>query len=120
MDSDEVRRHALGLPDTCEEPQLDCSFFSVRGRVFATIPPDGRHVHVFLEEGECEHALHAHPDFIEPLTSDQRLIGLSVRLDDALPRVVERLLAQAWARDARGRLLSDPRRSGKHGRLVVR
>lgn len=118
MNAEDVRRHALGLPDTAEEPQLDCSFFSVRGRVFATIPPDGRHLHVFLDEADCDYALHAHADFIERLSSDGQMVGVSVRLEDALPRVVERLVAQAWARDARARLLSDPRRSGRHRKLV--
>lgn len=119
MKPDDVRRQALGLPDTTEEPQLDCSFFTVRGRVFATITPDKRHLHVFLDEAECDYALHAHPDFIERLDASGRLVGVSVRLADALPRVVERLVAQAWARDARERLLSDPRRSGRHRRLTV-
>lgn len=117
----DIRRFALSLPDTSEEPQLSCSFFRVRGRVFATVPPCRRHLHVFLSEQDSEYALAIHPDFVERLAWDGQVVGVRVQLADAVPKFVERLLSQAWARDAGQRLLEgcSIRMSGGHRRIVV-
>ena len=46
-----MRAFALSLPATTEEPHFDMSSFRVRGKIFATVPPDGEHLHVFVDEG---------------------------------------------------------------------
>lgn len=117
----QVRAYALTLPDAGEEPQLTGSFFRVRGRIFATIPPARRHVHVFLPPEECERAVSAHPGNAERLVWSGEVVGVSVRLDEAVPRFVERLMAQAWARDVGRHLLENAaiRISGGHRRIVV-
>ncbi|MDR7466128.1 MAG: MmcQ/YjbR family DNA-binding protein [Armatimonadota bacterium] len=50
MKIDRVRRFALSLPEATEEPHSDKSSFRVKGKIFATVPPDGRHLHVFVDE----------------------------------------------------------------------
>ena len=117
----DVRRYALALPDTSEEPQLSCSFFRVRNRVFATVPPCRRYLHVFLSTVDSEFAFAAHPEFVERLVWDDHVVGVRVDLEHALPKFVERLISQAWARDAGKHLLDGCaiRMSGGHRRIVV-
>lgn len=45
---EQARRFALSLPEATEEPHFDKASFRVRGRIFATVPPDGQHLHVFV------------------------------------------------------------------------
>src|ERR1700724_1128452 len=47
-----VRRLALSLPETAEAPHHDMTSFRVAGKIFATMPPEGGRVHVFLDEDE--------------------------------------------------------------------
>lgn len=117
----DVARFALSLPDTSEEPQLNCSFFRVRGRVFATIPPGRRHLHVFLHPVDSEFAATIHPEFVEPLVWDDHVVGVRVHLANAVPKFVERLVSQAWGRDAGEHILEgcSIRMSGGHRRIVV-
>lgn len=51
---DQARRFALSLPETTEEPHFDMSSFRVRGKIFATVPPDGEYLHVFVDEMEID------------------------------------------------------------------
>ena len=44
-----ARAFALSLPEATEEPHHDMSSFRVRGKIFATVPPDGEHLHVYLD-----------------------------------------------------------------------
>ena len=44
-----VRRFALSLPETTEEPHFDLASFRVKGKIFATVPPDEKHLHVFVD-----------------------------------------------------------------------
>jgi hypothetical protein len=52
MTLEEVRRFAMSLPEVTEEPHFDKSSFRVRGKIFATAPTDGEHLHVFVDEHE--------------------------------------------------------------------
>ena len=45
----QVRRFAMSLPDVTEEPHFNYTSFRVGGRIFATVPPEGEHLHVFVE-----------------------------------------------------------------------
>ena len=121
MTPNDVRRFALALPRTSEEPQLSCSFFRVRGSVFATIPPGRRLLHVFLNDEDSAFAASAHPEFVEPLVWDDHVVGVRISLAEATPKFVERLLNQAWARSEGKRLLEGVavRTSGGHRRIVV-
>ena len=72
----------------------------MRGKIFATAPPDGDHLHVFVDADERERALAMDPAFLEPLPWGAHIVGLRVNLALAMPPVVERLLFQAWAHKA--------------------
>ena len=50
----EVRRLALPLPEVSEEPHFDYASFRVKRKIFATVPPGGRYLHVFVDEPERE------------------------------------------------------------------
>jgi hypothetical protein len=99
-----VRQHALSLPEAAEEPHFAFSSFRIRGRIFVTVPPEGDHIHVFVDEPEREEALARHPDFLEPLRWGARVVGLRVTLAEAVPSVVTALVTQAWVRKAPKRL----------------
>ncbi len=96
----QVRRFAMSLPEVTEEPHFNYSSFRVRGKIFATVPPEGEHLHVFVSEEEREIALALEPAFLEKLYWGVRAVGLRVTLAKAKPRLVNKLLAQAWSRKA--------------------
>jgi hypothetical protein len=101
-----VRRFALSLPDATESPHFEYASFRVRGKIFATVPPDGTLLHVFVDEETRETALALEPGFLEKLFWGARASGLRVKLADAKPRVVESLLMQAWRSKAPKKLIA--------------
>ena len=106
MTLDQIRRFALSLPESTEEPHFQYTSFRVGGKIFATAPPDGEYLHVFVNEEQRERALGAQPDFLEELRWGRQIKGLRVLLPAAKPRVVETLLRQAWSCRAPKRLLA--------------
>ena len=100
----QVRRFAMSLPDVTEEPHFNYCSFRVRGKIFATAPPEGEHLHVFVAEAERDMALALEPAFLEKLHWGVRVVGLRVTLANAKPGVVTTLLAAAWSRKAPKRL----------------
>jgi hypothetical protein len=102
----QFRRFALSLPEVTEEPHFHYSSFRVRGKIFATVPPEGEHLHVFVAEQERAIALAMEPEFLEKLYWGERVVGLRVSLAAAKPKMVTQLLAQAWSRKAPKSLLS--------------
>jgi hypothetical protein len=96
----QVRRFAMSLPEVTEEPHFHYSSFRVRGKIFATVPPDGEHLHVFVADEEREIALALQPEFLEKLHWGKRVVGLRVSLAKANLKVVNKLLVQAWSRKA--------------------
>jgi hypothetical protein len=96
----QVRRFALSLPEVKEEPHFQYSSFRVRGKIFATVPPEGKHLHVFVSDDEREIALALEPKSLEDLHWGGKVVGLRVLLADAKPKVVNKLLTQAWSRRA--------------------
>ena len=59
MDVEQVRRFALSLPGTSEQPHHDRSSFRVGKGIFVTVPPDEQHVHVLVAEEDVRAALSA-------------------------------------------------------------
>jgi hypothetical protein len=96
----DVRRLAMSLPEVTEEPHFEYTSFRVRGKIFATAPPDGEHVHIFVEDEDRELALLMEPAFIEKLLWGGKVRGLRVALRKAKMPVVARLLKKAWLRRA--------------------
>ena len=111
MNLDSVRKFALSLPQVTEEPHFHFSSFRVRGKIFATVPPEERHLHVFVGETEREIFTQSQPDAYEKLLWGKKMIGLRVTLANAKAADVKDLLRTAWQRkapkslhSARGRL----------------
>jgi hypothetical protein len=74
--------------------------FRVKGRIFATAPPDGEHLHIFVADEDRETALVLAPGVIEKLWWDGKVRGLRVALPRAKMPLVAELLNKAWLRRA--------------------
>jgi hypothetical protein len=96
----QARRFALSLPETTEEPHHELSSFRVRGKIFATVPPDGLRLHIFVEEERREAAIAMEPAAIEKLWWGSKVTGVRVLLGQATPELVSSLLYSAWCRKA--------------------
>jgi len=93
---DTVRRHALSLPDTTEAPHHDYASFRVKGRIFATAPPGGQFLHVFLADDDRELALAMYPEWAEKLVWGAKAAGVRVTLAKADAPAVKALLRKAY------------------------
>lgn len=96
----QARRFALSLPESTEAPHHEYTSFRVRGKIFATAPPDGDRVHVFVSEEEGEVAIGIAPEFVDTLHWGGRVAGVRVLLGKAKPALVKELIRQAWERKA--------------------
>jgi hypothetical protein len=101
MDADAVRSFALSLPDATEEPHFHFTSFRIRGKIFATMPPNNELLHIFCPEEDREAAVAAHPDVCEVLHWGKRVAGVKLTLARADSDVVEDLLKAAY--DSRAR-----------------
>jgi hypothetical protein len=95
-----ARRLALELPEAAEAPHFESASFRVRGKIFATVPPDGRHLHVFLAEDDVASYCAEFPDAVEELWWGKRLSGCRVLLRQADRALVRELLMESWRRKA--------------------
>jgi hypothetical protein len=95
MKIDAVRKAAMALPGTTEEPHHHFSSFRVNGKIYVTVPPDEEHIHVFVTEAEREVALATSPGFVEKLLWGSKVVGVRVTLAKATPSAVKALVAQA-------------------------
>jgi len=114
MKIDAVRSHALALPEVSEQPHFDYSSFRVRGKIFVTVPPDERHVHIFVAESQREIALALHAEFVEKLFWGSKVVGLRVSLAKAKAAAVKSLVHQAWENKAPKRLLQSKKRMSEN------
>ena len=104
----QVRQFALSLPETAEEPHFHLTSFRVRGKIYATAPPDGEYLHVFIPAEHREAALAAEPDSLEELSWGKRIVGVRAILASAKPETINKLLAQAWSNKAPKKRLASP------------
>jgi hypothetical protein len=95
-----ARRFALSLPEAAEVPHHDLSSFRVRGKIFATVPPDERHLHVFVDEQQRESVIAVEPAACEKLWWGAKVVGVRVVLAKASFALVSDLLYSAWRRKA--------------------
>jgi hypothetical protein len=100
MNLEQVRRFALSLPEVMEEPHFEYTSFRIRGKIIATAPPDGEHLHIFVGDQVRDLALATEPAFLEKLFWGNQVRGLRVLLARAKPRVVNELVREAWIRRA--------------------
>jgi hypothetical protein len=100
----QARQFALALPEAIEEPHFEYTSFRVRGKIFATAPPGGTYLHVFVEEEQRAPLIAAEPEVFQALHWGSRVVGVRITLADAQAGVVHRLLRQGWLRKAPKRL----------------
>ena len=93
---DELRRFALALPATSEEPHQHFGSWRVRGRIFVTLPPGGEWLHIFLPEAERELALAMDPEFLQPLRWGAKVLGVRAALPLARKATLLQLVQQAY------------------------
>jgi hypothetical protein len=93
---EDVRKFALALPDTTEEPHHNFGSFRVRGRIFVTIPPGSELLHIFLPDEKRELALALDPEFLEPVVWGSKVLGVRAHLLRAKKSVVLQLVEQAY------------------------
>lgn len=106
MKLDDVRDFALSLPEATEQPHHELSSFRVRGRIFTTVPTDGEHLHVFVDEDAIRAAVAHGSGAFEELWWGRRLLGVRVDLAKADADLVLDLVEEAWRRRAPRRLVA--------------
>ena len=70
----------------------------MKGKIFATVPSEEKHLHVFVDGPVLDMLPAAQPKAYEKLFWGTRLAGLRVTLAAAKPADVEELLRSAWRR----------------------
>jgi hypothetical protein len=100
----QARRLALSLPEVTEEPHFDMTSFRVRGKIFATAPPGGTWLHVFIDPLEAGAYVAENPAAFEPLLWGGRVRGLRVSLAATPAASLSELIEEAWRRRAPKRL----------------
>ncbi|HVY21856.1 MAG TPA: MmcQ/YjbR family DNA-binding protein [Steroidobacteraceae bacterium] len=108
-----IHKFAMSLPETTEAPHHHFSSFRVRGKIFVTIPPDQKFLHLFIPEFEREQALAMYPEFVEKLFWGGKMLGIKVTLADADTATVKMLVRQAWEYKAPKALQEKPRKPTK-------
>jgi hypothetical protein len=100
-----VRKLALALPEATEQPHHDLTSFRVQGKIFATMPPEGGRLHVFLPEDEVASYCAEFPSAVEELWWGKKLSGCRVILRHADRALVREMLDESWRRKAPKSLL---------------
>ncbi len=101
-----VRRLALALPETVEVPHHDMTSFRVAGKIFATMPPEGGRVHVFLHDEDVDAYRAEFPAAVEELWWGSKRRGCRVVLAWATTALLRELLTESWRRKAPNKVLA--------------
>ena len=109
MNLEEVRKFALSLPETTEQPHHEMSSFRVRGKIVVTVPPDGEHLHIFVDEDLTGAAVGHESGACEELWWGKKLYGVRVHLPSAESDMVLDLVEEAWRGKAPKALLKQGR-----------
>ena len=107
MDLAAARALALDLPGAHEEPHFDLTSFRVGTKIFATAPPGGDELRIFVDEGEARASAEEDPATFEVLMWGQKVSGVSVRLAAADTERVAELLEESWRRRATKRAIAE-------------
>ncbi len=102
-----VRRLALSLPETAEAPHHDMTSFRVAGKIFATMPPEGGRVHVFVGVDEVDAYTAEYPAAVDGLLWGTKRRGCRVLLAQATAPLVRELLTESWRGKAPKKVLVD-------------
>ena len=107
MRLDTARRFALSLPETTEEPHFDMSSFRVKGKIFCTIPPGGKTLHLYAGLDEVRALLAENPGAFEKIIWGKgESDWVRVHLPKADGAHVKELLEDAWRAKAPKRVLA--------------
>jgi hypothetical protein len=102
-----LRKLALSLPGSYEEPHFDRASFRVNKRIFATMPPSGKEAMVKLTPDEALSLIEGEGDVFFAYGGFTTAFGaLGVRLDRVPDDLLKDLVAQAWRRRASSRELA--------------
>ena len=103
-----ARKFALSLPETTEEPHFDKSSFRVKGKIFCTVPSDGKTLHVCVGLHEVEALVAEDPKAFEVIIWGKREVSdwIRIHLQHADRAEVEELLEDAWRAKAPKRVLA--------------
>jgi hypothetical protein len=99
MDVEDIWEIAHALPQVTEEPHFAFTSFRVRGKIFATVPPDRLHLHVFVDDADTDAAVAASPAVAELFWGRKRC-GVRVTIAEVDRAQVAALLAASWRRKA--------------------
>lgn len=91
----QLRNTATSLPDVTSGTHSGLEAYRVRGRVFASVTRDGEGVQLRLPEDTVDEILGALPT-AEPITRQERTIGVQVPLADVDGRRLNDLVRRAW------------------------
>ena len=101
-----VRRLALSLPEALEAPHHDMTSFRVAGKIFATLPPEGGRLHVFVGDDEVSAYTGEYPAAVEELWWGTKRRGRRLLLPKATTAFVREILTESWRRRAPKKLLA--------------
>ena len=101
-----LRKAALALPETSEQPHFDLVSWRVRDRIFATIPTEPGRLRIFVEETEAAETVATDPAAYEEVRWGKRVSGVEAVLRAADEADVVALLESAWRRKAPKRLVA--------------
>jgi len=96
----ELRAAALALGGAVEAPHFDYASFRVGGRIFATVPPTGDRVHLFVAPERADGVAGC-----EPLWWGKKVVGVRADLHVAPAAELVRLLRESWVEKAPKRLV---------------
>ena len=111
MKYEKVRELALALEDVTEAPHHHMHSFRVKDKIFATVPPERTHVHIFVDEHESRAWADQEPATYEALMWGAKLAGLRVTLASAKAKDVGELLKASYARKVKKVAKAQPARS---------
>jgi hypothetical protein len=103
----DVRRLALALPESTEAPHHAMTSFRVAQKIFATMPPEGDRVHIFVGPDEVAASCAEYPGVVEELWWGKKLSGCRVNLAGANRTMVRELLTESWRAKAPKKLLDE-------------
>jgi hypothetical protein len=106
VDEAAVRRIALSLPGSSEAPHHDMTSYRVMGKIFATVPPAGDRVHIFVGADETAAYCAEFPGVVEELWWGKKLSGCRVTLRSATAPLLREMLRESWRRKAPKRLVA--------------
>jgi hypothetical protein len=102
----QLRKYALSLPESTEEPHFDRTSFRVRGKIFVTARPNEPYVHVFVGDSHREPALAVHSACMEKLFWGGKVVGIRIHLPKVPPDTLKYLVRAAWEGKAPKSLIS--------------